>query len=71
MREGLAAAARRFPGRDLRIAAQQRLERLLREPRLRHGVDALPEDGIPHVDMLRAPDPWPFPPNRARIAARS
>jgi ElaA protein len=54
MRRTLAEAARRFPGQALRIQAQCYLERFYR------GFGFIPigqpydEDGIPHVDMIKA-----------------
>jgi len=55
MREGLERAARLYPGCALRIGAQQRLERFYAELGFR--TDSAPyfEDGIAHVEMLRAP----------------
>jgi len=54
MQEGLAGAARRFPGRDLRIAAQQRLEVFYASLGFVTASTPYLEDGIPHVDMLRS-----------------
>ena len=53
MREGLTGAARCFPGRDVRIAAQQRLERFYADLGFVTASAPYLEDGIPHVDMLR------------------
>jgi len=53
MQEGLAGAARCFPGRDVRIAAQQRLERFYADLGFVTASAPYLEDGIPHVDMLR------------------
>ncbi len=54
MQEGLAGAARRFPGRDLRIAAQQRLAAFYASLGFVTASTPYLEDGIPHVDMLRS-----------------
>lgn len=53
MQEGLAGASRCFPGRDVRIAAQQRLERFYADLGFVTASAPYLEDGIPHVDMLR------------------
>jgi ElaA protein len=55
MREGLARAARLFPGRALRIGAQQRLERFYAEFGFRTASEPYQEDGIAHVEMLWTP----------------
>ena len=53
MREGLARAALLFPGRPVRIGAQQRLERFYVELGFRTVSAPYDEDGIAHVEMLR------------------
>jgi ElaA protein len=53
MREGLARAARLFPGAPIRIAAQQRLEAFYASLGFRTVSAPFDEDGIPHVEMLR------------------
>src|SRR5271169_1506637 len=55
MREGLERAARLYPGRALRIGAQQRLERFYAELGFRTDSAPYLEDGIAHVEMLRTP----------------
>ncbi len=52
MTEGLAGAARLFPGRAVRIAAQQRLEAFYESLGFVTVGAPFPEDGIPHVEML-------------------
>ncbi len=53
MAEGLAGAARWWPGQGVRISAQSRLRRFYEEfGFVAVGADYL-EDGIPHVEMLR------------------
>ena len=53
MREGLARAAALYPGRPVRIGAQQRLERFYVELGFRTVSAPYDEDGIAHVEMLR------------------
>jgi len=53
MREGLVRAALLFPGRPIRIGAQQRLERFYVELGFRTVSAPYDEDGIAHVEMLR------------------
>jgi ElaA protein len=55
MREGLARAAALYPGREVRIGAQQRLERFYVELGFRTVSAPYDEDGIAHVEMLRSP----------------
>lgn len=55
MREGIARAAAAWPGRSIRIAAQQRLEAFYARLAFRTISPPYDEDGIPHVDMLRDP----------------
>lgn len=52
MREGVARAALLYPGRAIRIAAQQRLERFYQELGFRSVSAPYVEDGIAHVEML-------------------
>jgi ElaA protein len=54
MREGLAASARQYPGQAVRIAAQQRLEGFYASLGFVTVSAPYTEDGIPHLDMLRA-----------------
>jgi ElaA protein len=53
MREGLAQSERLFPGRPVRIGAQQRLERFYEELGFRTVSAPYNEDNIMHVEMLR------------------
>ncbi len=55
MREGIAGAARLYPGQALRIGAQQRLECFYAEFGFRTVSAPYIEDGIAHVEMLLAP----------------
>ncbi len=55
MREGLARAAALYPGRAVRIGAQQRLERFYLELGFRTVSAPYEEDGIAHIEMLRSP----------------
>jgi len=55
MREGIERAAGLYPGHALRIGAQQRLERFYAEQGFRTDSAPYLEDGIAHVEMLRAP----------------
>jgi ElaA protein len=52
MMEGIARAALVWPGRAIRIAAQQRLEGFYASLGFRTASEAYEEDGIAHVDML-------------------
>ena len=52
MREGLVRTRRAWPGRPIRIAAQQRLERFYAELGFRATSAPYDEDGIAHLDML-------------------
>lgn len=54
MREGVARAARLYPGLAIRIGAQQRLERFYTEFGFRTISAPYIEDGIAHVEMLLA-----------------
>ncbi|MBF5004561.1 GNAT family N-acetyltransferase [Diaphorobacter sp. NR2-3-3-1] len=53
--EGLAQAARLFPGASIRISAQAHLQRLYGEAGFRTVSDEYLEDDIPHVEMLYVP----------------
>jgi len=55
VREGLARTAALYPGRAVRIGAQQRLERFYAEFGFRTVSAPYEEDGIAHVEMLRSP----------------
>ncbi len=55
MREGLARARAVWPGRAIRIAAQQRLEAFYASLAFRTVSAPYDEDGIAHVDMLCEP----------------
>jgi len=52
MAEGIARTGRIWPGRAIRIAAQQRLEAFYASLGFRTASAPYQEDGIPHVDML-------------------
>jgi ElaA protein len=52
MAEGIARAALVWPGRAIRIAAQQRLEKFYAGLGFRTASAPYDEDGIAHVDML-------------------
>ena len=54
MREALARAAALYPGRAVRIGAQQRLERFYAELGFQTVSMPYDEDGIAHVEMLRS-----------------
>jgi len=54
MREGLRRCAELYPGMPVRIAAQQRLERFYASLGFCAASAPYEEDGILHVDMLRA-----------------
>lgn len=53
MHRSIDTAARSFPGRPLRISAQQYLERFYSELGFETVSEPYPEDGIPHVEMFR------------------
>lgn len=53
MQEGIARCCAAWPGRPIRIAAQQRLEEFYASLAFRTASAPYIEDGIPHVDMLR------------------
>ncbi len=53
MAEGLAGCERHWPGRDVRISAQARLERFYNGFGFERVGDNYIEDTIPHVEMLR------------------
>ena len=52
--EGVARASNAYPGSAIRIAAQQYLERFYSDFGFETVSDIFDEDGIPHVEMLRA-----------------
>ena len=54
MAEGIARTGAAWPGRPVRIAAQQRLEQFYAELGFRTVSEPFLEDGIPHLEMLRA-----------------
>jgi ElaA protein len=62
VREALARAERLWPGRAIRIGAQQRLERFYQEFGFVTASAPYDEDGIMHVEMVRP---------AARVAGRS
>ena len=49
---GVSLAGRQFPGRPIRISAQQRLERFYCRAGFRAVGEPYLEDGIPHIAML-------------------
>ena len=53
VRESLARAGELWPGRAIRIGAQQRLERFYQEFGFVTASAPYDEDGIPHVEMVR------------------
>jgi ElaA protein len=55
MREGLRRCIEAWPGRDIRIGAQARLQRFYRDFGFETVSDEFLEDGIPHVEMLWRP----------------
>jgi ElaA protein len=55
MGEGLAGAARHWPGRAVRISAQARLQRFYVELGFSAVSDEYLEDDIPHIEMLWSP----------------
>ena len=56
MKEGLRKAAETYPGRAVRIGAQIRLERFYQSLGFHTVSEMYIEDGIEHVQMLRAAD---------------
>lgn len=54
MAEGLRKAAEMYPGQPNRISAQQYLERFYNNFGYVRAGEVYDEDGIPHVEMLRA-----------------
>jgi ElaA protein len=54
MRRAIAACEASFPGRGIRISAQQRLERFYREAGFVGVGEPYLEDDLPHLEMLRA-----------------
>jgi ElaA protein len=57
MREGIRRCQDLYPGQGIRISAQARLERFYREFGFNIVAGPYDEDGIPHLEMLRSPDP--------------
>jgi len=57
MARTLAGTAARFPDQTIRIGAQQRLQRFYEDFGFAGTGEAYLEDGIWHIDMLRAPQP--------------
>ena len=55
MRVGLQGCQRHWPGRGVRISAQQRLQRFYEDLGFAAVGDAYGEDGIPHLEMLWQP----------------
>ena len=55
MREGIAQAERRWPGRGIRISAQAHLARFYGASGFAVDGEPYDEDGIPHLEMRRAP----------------
>jgi ElaA protein len=53
MQEALRRAEKLFPGKAIRIGAQQRLERFYHSLGFATASEPYDEDGIPHVEMLR------------------
>jgi ElaA protein len=53
VREAVARTEALYPGRPIRIGAQQRLDRFYRELGFEPSSDPYMEDGIPHIEMLR------------------
>lgn len=54
MNRAIALAERQFPGSALRISAQQYLERFYTLLGFGYVRGPYPEDGIPHIEMLRS-----------------
>ena len=55
MDEGLRGCAQRYPGKPVKVSAQQQLETFYRSLGFRTASPPYLEDGIWHVDMLRNP----------------
>ena len=55
MEEGLRGCAQRYPGKPVKVSAQQQLETFYRSLGFRTASPPYLEDGIWHVDMLRNP----------------
>lgn len=53
MRRSLVAAKAHYPGQAIRISAQQYLERFYRDLGFETVSEPYPEDGIPHLEMIR------------------
>lgn len=54
MQRAMDLAERQYPGSALRISAQQYLERFYADLGFRFVRGPYPEDGIPHIEMLRS-----------------
>jgi uncharacterized protein (TIGR00290 family) len=61
--QGIANAARQFPGQPIRIGAQQRLQRFYQQFGFATLGAPYDEDGIAHIDMLRPAEPAPDQPS--------
>jgi ElaA protein len=59
MLEAIRRAGALWPGQPIRIGAQQRLERFYRSLGFATASAPYDEDGIPHVEMLLAPEARP------------
>lgn len=55
MRRAIAHTQAEFPGRAIRISAQEYLQRFYREFGFEQVSEPYDEDGIPHIEMLRRP----------------
>lgn len=55
MRRAIAHTQAEFPGRAIRISAQEHLQRFYREFGFEQVSEPYDEDGIPHIEMLRRP----------------
>jgi ElaA protein len=53
MREAIGRADALWPGKQIRIGAQARLERFYEDFGFRKASDEYIEDGIPHIEMVR------------------
>jgi ElaA protein len=54
MQEGLSRCAARHPGKPVKVSAQQHLEKFYGSLGFTRVGAMYMEDGIPHVDMIRA-----------------
>lgn len=57
MVEAIAGTGSRYPGQAIRIGAQQRLQRFYESLGFAQDGEPYLEDGIWHIEMLRAPQP--------------